>query len=145
MEAFLAGRVDEATAVRVAEHLDSCATCRQQALADDDLHRALTRAEEQASPPAGLAGEILASEARRVEKSGRTPVIAMALLAAACLVFASVGNPSGLFSEGAAWSRGLSIAAGAMGGASGIGGWVAAPGLALFAGVLLVMFSQRRG
>jgi hypothetical protein len=145
IDSFLAGEVDEETAVRVAEHLDSCTACRQISFMEDDLHGELVGADERAEAPDGLASEILLAHAQDVERSGRTPVIAMALIAAAGLVFASVGNPSGLFSEGAAWSRGLSMAAGAVSGVSGIGGWVAAPGAALFAGLALVMFSQRKG
>jgi anti-sigma factor RsiW len=145
IDAFLAGEVDEVTAVRVAQHLDSCPACRQMAFMEDALHSALVGADERAEAPDGLASEILRAHTQEVEHSGRTPVIAMALIAAAGLVFASGGNPSGLFSEGAAWSRGLSMAASAVSGVSGIGGWVAAPGVALFAGLALVMISQRKG
>lgn len=145
IDAFLLGEVDEATAVQLAAHFDSCPACRQRAFAQDDLHTALMASEEHAEPPADLVQAILEAQPDPPAHTSRVPVIAMALLAASGLIFAMLGNPAGLVSEGAAWGRGLSMAATAVGGPSGLGGWVAAPGLAVVAGVVLLVMSHRKG
>jgi len=143
MAAFLAGEVDDATAVALATHFDSCPTCRQRAFAEDDLHAMLMEADEQAEPPPDLIDAILASPPPPPSTAGRAPVIAMAMLAAAGFLLAALGNPAGLVAEGAAWGRGLTMAATAVGGPSGLGGWVAAPGLAITAAVVLLVVSKR--
>ncbi len=142
---FIAGDLDDASAVEVAHHLDSCPPCRQRAFAEDDLHTILMEADEDALPPADLVPTILASAPleQAPHQEGRVPVLAMAMLAAAGLLFAMMGNPADLVADGAAWGRGLTLAATAVGGPSGLGGWIAAPGLAAVAGAVLWAASQR--
>ena len=105
----------------------------------------LMAADEHAEPPEDLVQDILDHQPAPTPEPSRAPVIAMALLAASGLIFTMLGNPVGLVSEGAAWGRGLSLAATAVSGPSGLGGWLAAPGLAVVVGVGLLVVSQRMG
>ena len=145
LTAFIAGELEEVRAVAVAEHLDSCAPCRQMCLAADDLHALLQSPEHGMEPPEDLVSTILEATTTPPVASGgpRGPVIAMALLAAGGLVFMMLGDPAALMADGTAWGRGLSIAAGAFSGPSGPSGWLAAPGLALISGIFLVLISHR--
>jgi anti-sigma factor RsiW len=147
LTAFIAGELEEVRAVAVAEHLDSCARCRQLCLAEDELHALLQASELGMEPPEDLVSSILETAATTpaTPRPHHPPVIAMALLAAAGLVFMMLGDPAGLMADGTAWGRGLSIAAGAFSGPSGPGSWIAAPGLALVSGILLVLISKRAG
>lgn len=143
LEAFLDGSLDEGQAVAVAVHLDSCPPCRQAAFAADDLHLRVVDAEEDAEPPAELAAEIWAARPVEARPTSRAPVIAMALMAAAGFLLTVLGDPISLVAEGAAWGRGLTMAATAVAGPSGLGSWVAAPAVGVLAGAVLVFASQR--
>ena len=145
LAAFVAGELDDVRAVAVAEHLDSCTPCRQLCLAGDPLHALLQASEHGMETPPDLAAAILENAGSTTSSPvpQQAPVIAMALLAAAALLFMMLGDPVGLMVDGTAWGRGLSIAAGAFNGPSALGTWIAAPGLALVSGALLVVISQR--
>lgn len=147
LAAFLAGELEGARAVEVAEHLDSCAPCRQLCLAQDDLHARLVSSEPDVHLPEGLVEQVLEATHRSTQgrQAGRAPVLVMALLAASGLLFMMLGSPGDLLAEGTTWGRGLSIAAGVLPHPFELQAWIAAPGLALVTGLLLAARRQRPG
>lgn len=141
LRSFVEGGIDEARAVEVALHLDSCPACQRSAFEEDDLHQLLLDAADEPLPPAGLVSDILAEAdaARAVQKSpGPAPAVAIALLGAAGFLFAVLGEPAQVLTESVTVGVGLGVVASVAGGPSGLGGWAIAPGVVLVSGLLLV-------
>ena len=137
--AFVAGELPEARAVAIAEHLDSCPSCQQAAFAEDDLHQMLLDASDEPLPPAGLVGDILAdAESLPARGPGPAPAVAIALLGAAGFLFAVLGEPAQVLTEGVTMGLGLGVVASVAGGPSGLGGWAVAPGLVMVGSIVLV-------
>ena len=140
--AFVAGSLPEARAVAVAEHLDSCVICQQAVFAQDDLHQALLDSADEPLPPPGLVGDILEGAADHAGRAssrapGPAPAVAIALLGAAGLLFAVLGEPAQVVTDGVTMGVGLGVVASLVGGPSGLGGWAVAPGLAMLVGIVL--------
>ena len=119
--------------------------CRQLCLAQDEPHALLVSSDLEIQPPEDLVAQVLRAtdDLDGRAPSGRTPVLVMALLAASGLLFMMLGSPGELLTEGATWGRGLSIAAGVMHDPIEVHAWIAAPGVALTTGLLLVVLRQR--
>lgn len=140
--AFVAGLLSEAECVAIAVHLDDCAPCRQLILAEDDLHAALVDEGEALAPPRDLIPAILADQ--RTPGPGPVPAISLALLGAAALLLAVLGEPAQLFAEGAAWGRGIATMATVFSQPAAFGLWPALPGALVVAGVVLVLVRMRK-
>ena len=90
--AFVEGDVGEQLAVHIAEHLDACPQCLNQAAQIEPLNQ-LFAALDDPEPPADLMDAILA-EAMRPDRLPRTELaVGLTLLAAAGLFAAELGNP----------------------------------------------------
>ena len=142
LKAFVAGTLPEAEAVALAQHIDSCPVCQQALCAEDDLHQVLLDCADEPLPPPGLVDDII-SGARAHEKRGSSrspgpaPAVAVALLGAAGLLFAILGEPAQVVTDGITMGVGLGVVASLAGGPSGLGSWAVVPGLAMVAGVVL--------
>lgn len=125
----------------VALHLDSCPGCQRAALEEDELHQLLVDAADEPLPPIDLVGDILAEaelEAVAKRSPGPAPAVAIALLGAAGFLFAVLGEPAQVLTEGVTVGMGLGVVASVAGGPSGLGGWAVAPGLVMVSGLVLV-------
>ena len=146
LSAFIDGELDHASAFAIAQHLDSCAPCRQLCHAADELHQRLASADLDVPPPQGLAQEILhAAATEPAPPRGRANVVVMALLAASGLFFMMLGAPADLLAESSEWGHGISVAAGALSRPLESETWLAAPGIAGVAAVALYLNRHRPG
>lgn len=118
LQRFALGDLDEAAAVEVALHLDSCASCSTRAAALEPLALVFACSDDPPIPD-GIAAEVLAAAARpsantASARPGPEPVLAGVLLTGAALALLATGSPASLLVRIATGARALLTAASAL-------------------------------
>jgi len=95
LAAFIEGDISEHLAAHIAEHLDACPRCLNQATALEPLAMAFASIDDP-EPPSDLVHAVLAEVAEQERAPAVEMVVGAGLIVAAGLFAALAGNPGGL-------------------------------------------------